>query len=99
MVRFEILDEVPAHVNHFRLFEEWASLAAFEAHNRARIRRLIARRSCLVGDALRPAHLQSRELTASRLWRATRVSLVTLACEIGGTHAFHIFGRSRWRRL
>ena len=35
MVRFEILDEVPAHVNHFRLFEEWASLAAFEAHNRA----------------------------------------------------------------
>jgi quinol monooxygenase YgiN len=35
MVRFEILDEVPAHVNHFRSFEEWANLAAFEAHNRA----------------------------------------------------------------
>jgi quinol monooxygenase YgiN len=35
MVRFEILDEVPAHVNHFRSFEEWANLAAFEAHNRS----------------------------------------------------------------
>jgi quinol monooxygenase YgiN len=35
MVRFEILDEVTAHVNHFRSFEEWANLAAFEAHNRA----------------------------------------------------------------
>jgi quinol monooxygenase YgiN len=35
MVQFEILDEVPAHVNHFRTFEEWANLAAFEAHNRA----------------------------------------------------------------
>ena len=35
MLRFEVLDEVPAHVNHFRLFEEWANMAAFEAHNRA----------------------------------------------------------------
>ena len=35
MVRYEILDEVPAHVNHFRSFEEWSNLAAFEAHNRA----------------------------------------------------------------
>ena len=35
MVRYEILDEVPAHANHFRVLEEWASLAAFEAHNRA----------------------------------------------------------------
>jgi quinol monooxygenase YgiN len=35
MVRFEILDEVPAHVNHFRSFEEWSNLAAFETHNRA----------------------------------------------------------------
>jgi quinol monooxygenase YgiN len=35
MVRYEILDEVPAHANHFRLLEEWASVAAFEAHNRA----------------------------------------------------------------
>ena len=35
MLQFEILDEAPAHVNHFRLFEEWANLAAFEAHNRA----------------------------------------------------------------
>ena len=35
MVRYEILDEVPAHANHFRLLEEWASAAAFEAHNRA----------------------------------------------------------------
>jgi quinol monooxygenase YgiN len=35
MIRYEILDEVPAHANHFRLLEEWASLAAFEAHNRA----------------------------------------------------------------
>jgi quinol monooxygenase YgiN len=35
MVRFEILDEFPAHVNHFRLQEEWADMAAFEAHNRA----------------------------------------------------------------
>ena len=35
MVRYEILDEVPAHANHFRLYEEWANMAAFEAHNRA----------------------------------------------------------------
>jgi quinol monooxygenase YgiN len=35
MVRYEILDEVPAHVNHFRSFEEWSDLGAFEAHNRA----------------------------------------------------------------
>jgi len=35
MVRYEILDEVPAHANHFRLLEEWTNLAAFEAHNRA----------------------------------------------------------------
>jgi quinol monooxygenase YgiN len=35
MVRYEILDEVPAHANHFRLYEEWANMAAFEAHDRA----------------------------------------------------------------
>jgi quinol monooxygenase YgiN len=35
MVRYEILDEVPAHANHFRLYEEWSSMAAFEAHDRA----------------------------------------------------------------
>ncbi len=35
MLRYEILDEVPAHSNHFRLVEEWASLADFEAHARA----------------------------------------------------------------
>jgi len=35
MVRYEILDEVPAHPNHFRLFEEWANVGAFEAHNRS----------------------------------------------------------------
>jgi len=35
MVRYEILDEVPAHANHFRLLEEWTNMAAFEAHNRA----------------------------------------------------------------
>jgi len=35
MVRYEILDEVPAHANHFRLLEEWSSVAAFEAHDRA----------------------------------------------------------------
>lgn len=35
MLRYEILDEVPAHANHFRLIEEWASAAAFETHNRA----------------------------------------------------------------
>jgi len=35
MVRYEILDEVPAHVNHFRVVEEWASPAAWEAHDRA----------------------------------------------------------------
>ncbi len=35
MVRYEILDEVPAHANHFRSFEEWSSLAAFETHNRS----------------------------------------------------------------
>lgn len=35
MVRFEILDEFPAHVNHFRIFEEWKDMASFEAHNRS----------------------------------------------------------------
>jgi len=35
MVRYEILDEVPLHANHFRLYEEWSSMAAFEAHDRA----------------------------------------------------------------
>ncbi len=35
MVRYEILDEVPAHTNHFRMVEEWASAAAWEAHDRA----------------------------------------------------------------
>jgi quinol monooxygenase YgiN len=35
MVRYEILDEVPAHANHFRLYEEWANMAAFEAHDHA----------------------------------------------------------------
>ena len=35
VVRYEILDEVPAHVNHFRVLEEWASSAAWEAHDRA----------------------------------------------------------------
>lgn len=35
MVRYEILDEVPAHANHFRILEEWASATAWEAHDRA----------------------------------------------------------------
>lgn len=35
VVRYEILDEVPAHVNHFRVLEEWSSPAAWEAHDRA----------------------------------------------------------------
>ena len=35
MVRFDVLDEVPLHANHFRVYEEWANMAAFEAHNRA----------------------------------------------------------------
>jgi quinol monooxygenase YgiN len=35
MVRYEILDEVPAHVNHFRVLEEWSSPATWEAHDRA----------------------------------------------------------------
>ncbi len=35
MVRYEILDEVPLHSNHFRILEEWANLAAWEAHDRA----------------------------------------------------------------
>ncbi len=35
MAQYEILDEVPAHSNHFRTFEEWTSMAAFEAHDRA----------------------------------------------------------------
>jgi len=35
MVRYEILDEVPAHANHFRVYEEWSSMAAWEAHNLA----------------------------------------------------------------
>ena len=35
MVRYEILDEVPLHSNHFRIVEEWTNLAAWEAHDRA----------------------------------------------------------------
>ena len=35
VVRYEILDEVPAHANHFRIVEEWATAAAWEAHDRA----------------------------------------------------------------
>ena len=35
MVRYEILDEVPAHANHFRVLEEWSGQAAWEAHDRA----------------------------------------------------------------
>jgi quinol monooxygenase YgiN len=35
MVRYEILDEVPLHSNHFRIVEEWTNLAALEAHDRA----------------------------------------------------------------
>ena len=35
MVRFDVLDEVPLHANHFRVYEEWANMAAFDAHNRA----------------------------------------------------------------
>jgi quinol monooxygenase YgiN len=35
MVRYEILDEVPAHANHFRVYEEWSSMATWEAHNLA----------------------------------------------------------------
>lgn len=35
MVRYEILDEVPLHSNHFRIVEEWTNPAAWEAHSRA----------------------------------------------------------------
>ena len=35
VVRYEILDEVPAHANHFRIVEEWTTAAAWEAHDRA----------------------------------------------------------------
>jgi quinol monooxygenase YgiN len=35
MVRYEILDEVPAHSNHFRIVEEWANASAWEAHDRS----------------------------------------------------------------
>lgn len=35
MVRYEILDEVPLHSNHFRIVEEWTNPAAWEAHDRA----------------------------------------------------------------
>jgi len=33
LVRYEILDEVPAHPNHFRFFEQWASEANWAAHH------------------------------------------------------------------
>ena len=33
MVRYEILDQVAPHANHFRLFEEWASEKDWAAHN------------------------------------------------------------------
>ncbi len=35
MVRYEILDEVPAHANHFRVLEEWSSQSSWEAHDLA----------------------------------------------------------------
>jgi quinol monooxygenase YgiN len=35
LVRFEILDEVPAHPNHFRFFEQWSSEANWAAHHTA----------------------------------------------------------------
>jgi quinol monooxygenase YgiN len=33
LVRYEILDEVPAHPNHFRFFEQWSSDASWAAHH------------------------------------------------------------------
>jgi quinol monooxygenase YgiN len=33
LVRYEILDEVPAHPNHFRFFEQWSSEANWAAHH------------------------------------------------------------------
>jgi quinol monooxygenase YgiN len=33
MARFEVLDQVIPHDNHYRLFEEWASEKDWEAHN------------------------------------------------------------------
>jgi len=33
LVRYEILDEVPAHPNHFRFFEQWSSEASWAAHH------------------------------------------------------------------
>jgi quinol monooxygenase YgiN len=33
LVRYEILDEVPAHPNHFRFFEQWTSEANWAAHH------------------------------------------------------------------
>lgn len=35
MMRYEILDEVPLHSNHFRIVEEWTNPAVWEAHDRA----------------------------------------------------------------
>ena len=35
MVRYEILDEVPLHSNHFRIVEEWSNPTAWETHDRA----------------------------------------------------------------
>ncbi len=33
LMRYEILDEVPAHPNHFRFFEQWSSEANWAAHH------------------------------------------------------------------
>lgn len=33
LVRYEILDEVPAHPNHFRFFEQWTSEANWAGHH------------------------------------------------------------------
>jgi len=33
LVRYEVLDEVPAHPNHFRFFEQWSSEANWAAHH------------------------------------------------------------------
>ena len=35
LLRYEILDEVPDHPNHFRFFEQWTNEAAWAAHHKS----------------------------------------------------------------
>ena len=67
LVRYEILDEVPAHPNHFRFFEQWTSEANWAAHHSSPHARAVPRQR----DA-DPRHaVRSETVSAGELVRRT----------------------------